>query len=570
MGVLHISRLKTLFENQIFEFISDEKIKNQKAKISNEELENIKLSQSMLLFSLKNITGLEYKDLKNSIVDNFKDNGIDAIFYSQTNNTLYICQSKFSKKGNPNMDKGETLKFLEGVNDLLTLDFSKFNENVRNLKDDIEFAINTPNIRIQIVLSHSGNNLSNEIEILIREKIEALNDTDEVIFFEEYNLVKAYNDLKESVNGEPINTEFDISNWGIIDEPYKSYYGIVNCGKIAELAENNSKRLFSKNLRSFIGINPINLDIVKSLINKPEDFFYLNNGIVLLLKEIIKSAYNSVKIDIGKFTLKDVSIINGAQTVGSIKYAFNKQPEKVNNSCVFVKIISLENAPNDFDKNITIASNTQNKIEKRDFISLDKEQNRLINEFYLSNLNYHVKRDDNAEVKNDKNYYFEEASVSLACFQENIDFSTYAKREIGKLWEDETYKLLFNSKITVQFLINIIKIFRSIENYIKSLDEKQRHICTHGIFLISNIIFNNHKNVLSNPNAKINEFIDNDFKQDIYRICHRVTEVYLAKYTHNKIPLSVFKNFVLCREIKNTVLELEGKIITNKQPTLFD
>ena len=273
MGVLHISRLKTLFENQIFEFISDEKIKNQKAKISNEELENIKLSQSMLLFSLKNITGLEYKDLKNSIVDNFKDNGIDAIFYSQTNNTLYICQSKFSKKGNPNMDKGETLKFLEGVNDLLTLDFSKFNENVRNLKDDIEFAINTPNIRIQIVLSHSGNNLSNEIEILIREKIEALNDTDEVIFFEEYNLVKAYNDLKESVNGEPINTEFDISNWGIIDEPYKSYYGIVNCGKIAELAENNSKRLFSKNLRSFIGINPINLDIVKSLINKPEDFF---------------------------------------------------------------------------------------------------------------------------------------------------------------------------------------------------------------------------------------------------------------------------------------------------------
>ncbi|WP_052911572.1 AIPR family protein [Riemerella anatipestifer] len=570
MGILHISRLKTLFQNQIFEFINDEEIKKQKPKINDEELENIKLSQSMLLFALKNITGLDYKDLKNSIVDNFKDNGIDAIFYSQHNNTLYICQSKFSKKGNPNIDKGEILKFLEGINDLLVLNFEKFNEKVKNLKSDIEFAINTPNIRIEIILSHSGNNLSNDIDSLIKEKIEALNDTDEVIFFIEYNLVKAYSDLKEAVNGEPINTDFDISNWGIIDEPYKSYYGIVSCGKIAELAENNSKRLFSKNLRSFIGVNSINLDIVKSLLNKPEDFFYLNNGIVLLCKEIVKSAYNSGKRDIGKFTLKDVSVINGAQTVGAIKFAFNKQPEKVNNSSVFVKVISLENAPEDFDKSITIASNTQNKIEKRDFISLDEEQNRLINEFYLSNLNYHVKRDDLIETKNEKNYYFEEATVSLACFQENIDFSTYAKREIGKLWEDDNYKILFNNKLSVQFLTNIIMVFRATENYIKSLDEQQRHICTHGIYLIVNIIFSNHKTQLLNPNIKIKEFLENDFKNDIYRICHRVVEVYVAKYTQNRIPLSVFKNFALCRDIKNNVLELEGRITSNRQPTLFD
>lgn len=570
MGVLHISRLKTLFESQIFEFIDDKKITKQKPNISNEELYNIKLSQSMLLFALRNISGLEYKELRNSIVDNFKDNGLDAILYSEKNNTLYICQSKFSQKGNSNIDKGETLKFLEGINDLLILNFSKFNEKVKTLKKDIEYAINSPNIRIEIILAHSGNFLSSDIDLLIREKIEALNDTDEVIFYEEYNLIKAYNDLKEAVNGEPINAEFDLSNWGIMDEPYKSYYGTISCGKIAELSENNTKRLFSKNLRSFIGINSINFDIVKSLLNNPQNFFYLNNGIVLLCKEVIKSAYNSGKRDVGKFTLKDVSIINGAQTVGSIKYAFAKQPEKVNNSHVFIKIISLENAPKDFDKLITIASNTQNKIEKRDFISLDEEQNRLISEFYLSNLFYHVKRDDLIENKDNKNYYFEEATISLACFQDNIDFSTYAKREIGKLWDDDNYSILFNSKLSVRFLVNIILIFREIDTFIKSLEDQKRLICSHGIYLISNIIFDNHKITILNPKFNIDNFIKIDFKDDIYRICHRVTEVYILKYTQNKIPLSVFKNFVLCRDIKNDVLELEGKLITNKQPTLFD
>ncbi len=570
MSILHISRLKTLLENQIFEYLDIEAIKTEKSKISDEELENIKLTQSYLLFALKNITGLDYSELSNCIVDNFKDNGLDAILYSHISNTLYICQSKFNKKGNCSFDKGETFKFLEGINDLLSLNFSKFNSKINSIKSDIEYAINSPNIKIEVILVHSGNKLSDEIGKLIKDKIEALNDTDEVIFFEEYNLVKAYNNLKESVNGEPINVDIDLFNWGINEEPFKAYYGIINCGSIAELAENNPKRLFSKNLRSFIGVNSINYEIVKSIINTPEHFFYLNNGIVLLCKEIKKSPYNSGKRDIGKFQLLDVSIINGAQTVGSIKHAFSKQPDKVNNANVFVKIISLENTPKDFDKHITITSNTQNRIEKRDFISLDDQQNRLINEFFLGNLIYHVKRDDLNETKDDNNYYFEEATISLAGFQDNLDFSTYAKREIGKLWEDEYYNVLFNDKLNINFLVNIIKVYREIEKYIKSLGDSDRYICSHGIYLISNLIYNNHKSILQNPNIDINNFLNNEFKEDIFRICHRIVHVYNSKFTQNKIPLSVFKNFKFCREIKDNVLELEGKINANSQPSLFD
>lgn len=569
MSILHISRLKTLLETQVFQYVDTAKIKSDKPKISADELENICLTQSYLLYALKSITGLDYSEMTGCVVDNFKDNGIDAVLYSQKNNTLYLCQSKFNKKGICNVDKGEILKFLEGINDILSLNFSKFNSRINDLKKDIELAIFSANIRIQVVLVHSGNKLADEIRKLIVDKIESLNDTDEVIFFEEYNLVKAYSCLKDSVTGEPINIELDLSNWGINEEPYKSYYGTVNCGNIAELAQNNPKRLFSKNLRSFIGLNSVNYDIVKSIIKTPEHFFYLNNGIVLLCKQINKSPYNSGKRDFGKFQLLDVSVINGAQTVGSIKHAFDKQPDNVNNANVFVKIISLENTPKDFDKHITIASNTQNRIEKRDFISLDEQQNRLISEFFLNNMVYHVKRDELAEKKDELNFYFEEATVSLAGFQESVDYSTYAKREIGKLWEDEFYKVLFDKNLNVNFLANIIRVFREIEKYVKTIDENSRNICFNGLYLISNIMYSKHRKFLSDPNINISEFLNNEFKDDLINTCQKLIVIYNSKFSYNRIPLSLFKNFNLCREIKESILDVK-EADTIRQPTLFD
>lgn len=572
MSVLHISRLITLFKSQISQFINEDDIKKQKPSISADDIENIQLTQSYLLFALRNLTGLEYKELKKSIVDNFKDNGIDAILYSKQTNTLYLCQSKFSKKGKGGgTGKGDILKFVEGINDLINLKFHNFNKQVNDRRYEIEEAIFSANIRIEVILAHSGNNLSDEIRNLIQDKIEELNDTSEVIFFEDYNLTKAYNDLKEAVTGEPINVDLDLQNWGVTEDPYKSFYGTISCGKIAELAESNSKRLFSKNLRSYIGLNNINYEIVRSILNKPEEFFYLNNGIVLLCKEIKKSAYASGKRELGKFMLKDVSVINGAQTVGAIRHAFSKQPDKVNYATVFIKIISLENAPKEFDKLITVASNTQNRIEKRDFISLDDQQNKLVNDFFLCNLTYHVKRDSQDEYKNESNFYFEEATISLACFQESEDYSTYAKREIGKLWEDDNYKKLFSKSVNVQILVNLISAFRIIDEFIRSISEQdKRHICSHGIYLISNIIFDNHRADLATSNLNFKQFKEEKLQQDIERVCESVFKVYGSRYTQNKIPLSVFKNFVYCREIKANVLVLEGKIrIPSQQQTLF-
>jgi hypothetical protein len=571
MSILHLNRIKRALENQVVEHINVSEIKEQKTNIADEELKNIVLSQSYLLFTLKNLTGESYIDLKNFITDGFHDNGIDAIYYSQSHNELFICQSKWIKKGTGGVDKADILKFLKGITDLLHLNFTDFNDKIKKHAESIENAILTANIKIKLVLTYSGNSLSKENSKIITEKIEEFNDTEEVIFFNEYNLKNAYANLQDSVDGEPINTDIDLSDWGHTNEPYKSFYGTIGCGQIAELLETTNRRIYSKNIRSFIGLTGINNEIVNTLVKEPENFFYLNNGIVLLCKEIKKSPYNSGKRELGKFHLKDLTVVNGAQTVGAINFAFKKQPEKVNSAKVFIKIISLENTPKYFDKSITIASNTQNKIEKRDFVSLDNQQKRLINEFFLTGLKYHTKRDDKELTKNSENYYFEEATVSLACFQDDIDFSTYAKREIGKLWENPTYNKLFNDRLNVQVLVNLINIFREIEIKIKQMQSTERLICSHGLYLISNLIFSDiGRKELLNPKFNSKEYISNSFKKDLETYTKRLIQVYQETFPNNRFPLSIFKNFKYCRKIKDDILTRQGKPRVGQTLNLFD
>ena len=571
MSILHLNRIKRLLENQVQEHIDYSEIKKGKKNITEEELENIVLSQSYMLFTLRNLTGESYIDLRDFITDGFQDNGIDAVYYSTTKNELYICQSKWIKKGTGGVDKGEILKFLKGIVDLLHLNFSDFNDKLKKHSAAIENAILTANIKIKIIVAYSGNSLSNENRKLITDKVDEFNDTEEVIFFQEYNIKNAYSNLKDSVDGEPINADIDLADWGHTNEPYKSFYGTINCGQVAELLETSNRRIYSKNIRSFIGLTGINNEIVNTLLKEPEKFFYLNNGIVLLCKEISKSPYNSGKRELGKFHLTDLTVVNGAQTVGAINYSFKKQPEKVNIAKVFVKIISLENTPKSFDKNITIASNTQNKIEKRDFVSLDIQQKRLINEFFLSGIKYHTKRDDKVLTKNFENYYFEEATISLACSKDDIDFSTYAKREIGKLWEDQSYDQLFNDRLNIQVLINLINIYRQTDILVKQLQAFERLICSHGLYLLTHLIYVNiGREKILNPKFDSRGYLSDSFKKDFKTYSLRLVQIYQDEFPNNKFPLSIFKNFKYCRSLKDSILSREGKPRIGQTLNLFD
>jgi hypothetical protein len=245
-----------------------------------------------------------------------------------------------------------------------------------------------------------------------------------------------------------------------------------------------------------MGDGNINNNITKSLISNPENFFYLNNGITILAKKITRAALGGANRTNGKFYCDDITIVNGAQTVGSIYQSFIKNPDKTAEGNVFVRIISLEHCPPNFDKKVTIATNTQNKIDKKDFVSLDENQHKLKSELALENINYAYKRDDSILKSDNNNFHLEEATVALACRNNSVDFSSLAKREIGKLWEDTnnpSYTILFNSDLSGIELVRISKIYRIINNHVKDNiwgeSETNALILTHGLYFIIHIIF---------------------------------------------------------------------------------
>lgn len=154
-------------------------------------------------------------------------------------------------------------------------------------------------------------------------------------------------------------------------------YGIVNGSVFAQLWDKYRNKLFNENIRGFLGDSVVNEDMQNTILQYPENFLYYNNGITLLCDSFVKKPL--VQQNAGTFDAKNLKVVNGAQTVGTIGKAYNQSPDSVEKIWVSVKLISLENCPQEFGENVTKKTNTQNRIEKRDFVSLDPLQDKIKN-----------------------------------------------------------------------------------------------------------------------------------------------------------------------------------------------
>lgn len=91
------------------------------------------------------------------------------------------------------------------------------------------------------------------------------------------------------------------------------------------------------------------------------------------------------------FSLENASIVNGAQTTGTIGELIKSIENSIENAFVLVQIISLESLSEDMNDKITKYSNTQNRIENKDFVSLDPFQKKLQQDFSMDGIEYYYK-----------------------------------------------------------------------------------------------------------------------------------------------------------------------------------
>ncbi|BAY30592.1 hypothetical protein NIES2107_24370 [Nostoc carneum NIES-2107] len=375
-------------------------------------------------------------------------------------------------------------------------------------------------------------------------------------------MAEAHKALSASLEGQDINADLNLTSWGQIEEPYQAIYGQIDAQTLAELWLDNGERLFSKNIRSFVGLSDVNDNIQDTLLSNPQTFLYLNNGITVLCHKINKKPMGGADKSIGYFYCEGLSIVNGAQTVGTIGNTYKKNYEKVNQAKVFIKLISLENCPPNFSLTITKATNTQNKVENRDFISLDPLQEKIKIDFALAGINYSYKRNDHKSPVDSNNCSFEEAIVALACSLEEIRYTLMAKDKIGKLWEDVNkppYTELFHEKVVVNTIWRKIQIMRALDIKLtqrqNSNVDREKGTCIYGNRFILHMVFTYVGiNKLFIDESEFEKYLEKQLCYLIDNIIDKTLEILNSKYAQKSV-YQFFRNLENYKSLKELVLQ---------------
>ena len=265
----------------------------------------------------------------------------------------------------------------------------------------------------------------------------------------------------------------------------------------------------------------------------------------------------------GVFKCSGIKIINGAQTVGSIGTL--SATENLEDSCasVFVKVISLKDTPENLNEEITIANNTQNKIEKKDFVSLDPEQDRIKMDLLLEGIAYHYKRSSLRVPIDERNFSFEECTQALVTYQKDVSLSVQAKREIGKIWESTTsrpYTDLFNTNLEVTYLIHVVKAFRFVASRLAQKsdatnDGRTKRIYTYGNLFITHMVMR--KIDMATMYNKAIDF-DNYLQSNtamIDDVIAKSVKVANEAYANNNVP-QLYRNFTKCKDMEQRINEM--------------
>ena len=566
MSILHINQISSKIFG-LFESYLDASDINPSDPQRKDKL----LTRCLAAYGVYTSIECSAEDAAKAVVDGSDDNGIDALAYSSVTKKMVFVQAKFSKDGSGEPESAGVAKFCVGVKDLVNLNFERFNSKVNLLRPEIEKGLNDFDTKYSLLFvdTHTAPSLaihsSRHIEDLLSEMNNIGTDQKETVMsFSRLNQEKIHSSLALSSGTSPIDIELGLTNWGLISEPYRAYYGLISGKEIASWWKNYDSRLFEKNIRQVLGPTDVNEEMERTIKESPGLFWYFNNGITIIAERIEKTVVGGGSRELGTFKLSKIAIVNGAQTVSTIGRfgLMSDNSSKLNELKVQVKMIQLSEAPENFDKDVTRANNRQNRIENRDFVSQDPNQIRLRTELLIDGIVYNIMRSEQFNLPG-TSFDLIEATVALACASGKAILAVQAKSGIGKFFENldrGIYKELFNPSVNGYFVNNSVKMVRLIEGLLqsrRSLLERQSGrmygILIHGNRIIELLTF-----------AKLflkSQLSSAEFSYDVSQVDlvvgENVSKIdgFLEEKYKDNIMGTFFKNVSKCSELVTHILQ---------------
>lgn len=412
---------------------------------SPEERERNFLTRALAAFALHKLAGCTLDEAAAAVVDGRGDGGIDAVHYSPASSTLWLVQAKFIDSGRGEPELGDVAKFKSGIEDLLQGRFDAFRQNAAwstRLPLIEEYLKNTA-LRVRGVLVYSGVNRVSEDRLrMFEDLVRRFSGGDDYLRVAHYSLTTIHDWIAGADGGPGVEqVHLEILSPGWILEPYETVYGLVRLAAIAELEAAYGARLVAANIRRYKGATEVNERILATLRTEPANFFYLNNGLTAYCDRLEVNNLDRADPARKRITARGFSIINGAQTVGSVRASCTPDAP---DGFVFLKVISLERCLEDaeFARRITESTNFQNQIGTRDFAALDEQQERIAAQLRLDGIEYHYKDAADVPAPDGTNFTLEEATTALACLEQEraCDLCTRVLANRNSLWSfDEVY-----------------------------------------------------------------------------------------------------------------------------------
>ncbi|MFG3181737.1 AIPR family protein [Streptomyces nigra] len=454
------------------------------------------LSRAVAALAVKLETACSDEDAARAVIDCETDRGIDAVAVEPQGERQHVTlvQAKWSDKGEAGFSEADVSAVIRGLDYLLELEFHRFGSKIDRHAATIDAALNSPSPKVTVVLALvTGTDLHPNTRSLLEEEIDKHNLDDDLVDYKVINL----RDLHREILGEhaerKVDLDVQINGLGRVNDPYLAYYGTVSTEQIAHWYSDHGRHLTSRNIRDALDISDVNEKIRTTLVKEPEHFWYLSNGITLICDRIRKHGKGAPAAgSAAGFRLEGASVINGAQTVSAVARAVRQKPGKAASGRVLVRIISLEETPEDFGDRITVAANTQNPTEERDFRSRRPEQSDLRHDFALSlGLNYVIKRGV-PEPLPAEGCTMTEAALALAAAHPSAEFAARAKRDASALWNNRYYRPLFGDRPSALRVWRYVRLLRLVR---EALSEEQENLvgrkagaAAHGDLLLTHVL----------------------------------------------------------------------------------
>ncbi len=422
------------------------------------------------------------------ITEGGDDENIDILMTDRERKQIYLIQSYQSSIFRPQgakPSKAQETSYAETA--LLSADIQNIPLRIRSQVSDARDALKNKEIeKINVWFVHNcpeTNECEKPLHSIGRSIMDKLKSVYEIDNLRVSSKQMGLESLDELYNSQHspilISDKIPLENthgfYEKTDAHWASFSTLISGKFIKDLYSSYGEdRLFSANVRSYLGSNNKDLAINKEIQNTakshPENFFVFNNGITALVHDFDIEIINESK-NLGQLkSVTGISIVNGAQTTGSISNLGNEPHPNLKIAIRFIKVDSPE-----LINEITLANNSQNKVLRSDFRSSDPIQKRLRNDFSKNKEFLYTGGLRQVLTPAQKRILLPTDTVAqiLIAFHAHPTSAYHRKKDI---WDDEVlYKKAFDDTITMRHIIFVFSLNEAI-NYVKTdFNEKYRH-----------------------------------------------------------------------------------------------